>query len=107
MNTACTICACNYLAYARVLAESFYRHHPNGTFVVLLIDDEDGQVPADGPIVWRRLRDIALEEAEIRRLAGIYDVRELSTAVKPLLLRHLLDAGAGAVIYLDPDIRVY
>jgi hypothetical protein len=37
MNIACTICACNYLAYARVLAESFYAHHPDGTFVVLLI----------------------------------------------------------------------
>jgi|GEM_PF-205095 len=108
METACTICACNYLAYARVLAESFYRHHPDGTFVVLLIDDEDRRhVPDDGRIVWRRLRDIGLDEAEIRRLAAIYDVRELSTAVKPLLLRHLLDAGAGAVIYLDPDIRVF
>ena len=107
METACTICACNYLAYARVLAESFHRHHPTGTFVVLLIDDEDRQLPEDGRIVWRRLRDIGLDETEIRRLAAIYDVRELSTAVKPLLLRHLLDAGAGAVIYLDPDIRVY
>jgi hypothetical protein len=108
MNSACTICACNYLAYARVLAESFYSHHPDGTFVVLLIDDEEGRVaPGDGRIVWRRLRDIGLDEAEIRRLAAIYDVRELSTAVKPLLLRHLLDAGADAVMYLDPDIRIF
>jgi 2-polyprenyl-3-methyl-5-hydroxy-6-metoxy-1,4-benzoquinol methylase/glycosyltransferase involved in cell wall biosynthesis len=108
MYTACTICACNYLAYARVLAESFHRQHPDGTFVVLLIDDERAQaVPGEGRIVWRRLRDIGLDEMEIRRLAAIYDVRELSTAVKPLLLRHLLDAGAEAVIYLDPDIRIY
>src|SRR5215471_853946 len=108
MYTACTICAWNYLAYARVLADSFYRHHPDGTFVVLLIDDEHGRmVPGGGRIVWRRLADIGLDEQEIRRLAAIYDVRELSTAVKPVLLRHLLDAGADSVLYLDPDTRVY
>jgi glycosyltransferase involved in cell wall biosynthesis/2-polyprenyl-3-methyl-5-hydroxy-6-metoxy-1,4-benzoquinol methylase len=108
MHIACTICACNYVAYARVLAESFHAHHPDGTFVVLLIDDEQGRLtPGEERIVWRRLRDIGLDDVEMRRLASIYDVRELSTAVKPLLLRHLLDAGAGAVIYLDPDIRVY
>ena len=73
MYTACTICACNYLAYARVLADSFYRQHPDGTFVVLLIDDEHAQaVPGEGPIVWRRLRDIGIDETEIRRLAAIY-----------------------------------
>src|SRR4030095_442436 len=91
MYTACTICACNYLAYARVLAESFYLHHPDGTFVVLVIDDEHRRLAPDGSrIEWRRLSDIGLDEAEMRRLAGIYDVRELSTAVKRLLLRHPL-----------------
>jgi glycosyltransferase involved in cell wall biosynthesis/2-polyprenyl-3-methyl-5-hydroxy-6-metoxy-1,4-benzoquinol methylase len=112
MNIACTICACNYLPYARVLAESFYAHHPDGTFVVLLIDDEarrlsPGDGAIDGRIVWRRLADIGLDQGEIRRLAAIYDVVELSTAVKPLLLRHLLDGGADAVMYLDPDVRIY
>ena len=32
---------------------------------------------------------------------------ELSTAVKPVLLRRLLEEGRSKVIYLDPDIRVY
>src|ERR687890_17674 len=41
-------------------------------------------------------------------MAAIYDVLELSTAVKPWLLRHLLDGrGLERVAYLDPDIRVY
>src|SRR5262245_31929959 len=105
MYTACTICAGNYLAYARVLAESFHLHHPDGTFVVLLIDAEPRHMAPDGGrIVWRGLQDIGLDDAEIRRLAAIYDVRELSTAVKPLLLRYLLDSGSDAVMYLDPDI---
>lgn len=36
-----------------------------------------------------------------------YDVTELSTALKPWLLQHLLDRGAETVTYLDPDICVY
>ena len=42
-----------------------------------------------------RLSDIGLDADEIRRLAGIYDVTELATAVKPLLLRCLLDERRG------------
>lgn len=108
MFTACTIIARNYLPYAEVLADSFFAHHPGGSFSILLIDDEHRQfVPADDRIEWLRLSDLGLDLPEIRRLAGIYDVTELATAVKPLLLRRLLDEQRGAVIYLDPDIRIY
>ena len=42
------------------------------------------------------------------RMAASYDVMELSTAVKPWLLRHLLDRpGVDSVAYLDPDIQVF
>ncbi len=40
-------------------------------------------------------------------MAAIYDVTELATAVKPFFLRLLLDRGADAVLYLDPDIEVF
>ena len=41
-------------------------------------------------------------------MAAIYDVMELSTAVKPWLLRHLLERpGVDSVTYLDPDIQVF
>jgi len=108
MLNACTIIACNYLPFARVLSDSFLAHHPGGSFTVLLIDDEQHRFdPGDDTVDWRRLRDVGLEPAEIQRLAGIYDVTELATAVKPLLLRRLLDEGRNAVVYLDPDIRIY
>jgi hypothetical protein len=108
MLSACTIVARNYVPYARVLAESFLAHHPGASFTVLLIDDEAraSALPA-GAIAWLRLSDIGLDDREIRRLAGIYDVTELATAVKPLLLQRLLDAGDRPVVYLDPDISVY
>jgi glycosyltransferase involved in cell wall biosynthesis/2-polyprenyl-3-methyl-5-hydroxy-6-metoxy-1,4-benzoquinol methylase len=108
MLNACTIIACNYLPYARVLADSFLAHHREGRFTVLLVDDEQRAfTPSDDRVSWLRLEDIGLDRVEIRRLAGIYDVTELSTAVKPQLLRHLLEAGADSVIYLDPDISIY
>lgn len=108
MLNVCTIVASNYLPYARVLADSFFAHHPDGSFVLLLIDDERTTVDLGDPrIDCRRLRDLGLDRAEIRRLAGIYDVTELATAVKPLLLRKLLDEGRPSIIYLDPDIRIY
>ena len=108
MLNVCTIVACNYLPYARVLADSLFAHHPDGSFVVLLIDDENRTIdPGDRRIDCRRLSDIGLDRKEIRRLASIYDVTELATAVKPLLLKQLLDEGRQSIIYLDPDIRVY
>ena len=41
-------------------------------------------------------------------MAAFYDVMELSTAVKPWLLRTLLERdGVDSVSYLDPDIQVF
>jgi hypothetical protein len=108
MLNVCTIVASNYVAYARVLADSIFAHHPGASFVLLLIDDEERAVAVeDRRIDCRRLADLALDRAEIHRLAGIYDVTELATAVKPLLLRRLVDEGRQSVVYLDPDICVY
>ncbi len=36
-----------------------------------------------------------------------YTVLEISTAVKPWLLAHMLADGRPAITYLDPDIRIY
>jgi glycosyltransferase involved in cell wall biosynthesis/2-polyprenyl-3-methyl-5-hydroxy-6-metoxy-1,4-benzoquinol methylase len=108
MVNACTIIARNYLVHARVLARSFFAHHPDGRFTVLLIDDERKEFDGSRePFQCCRLSDIGLDGAEIGRLAAIYDVTELATAVKPPFLRHLLSAGASEVVYLDPDIKLY
>ena len=41
-------------------------------------------------------------------MAALYSVLELSTAVKPWLLRHLLnERGCETLAYLDPDIEVH
>jgi glycosyltransferase involved in cell wall biosynthesis len=102
----CTIIAKNYVAQARVLAKSFAEHHPEGRCSVLVIDDYDGYLdPAAEPFAILTPADIDCDEFE--EMALRYDVLELSTAVKPWLLAHLLDAGAPAITYLDPDIQIY
>ena len=103
----CTIIARNYVAHARVLAESFQKVHPEGTCSVLVIDDPSGYIePAEEPFELLTIDRIGLPDPA--RMAAAYDVMELSTAVKPWLLRHLLDRpGVDSVIYLDPDIQVF
>jgi glycosyltransferase involved in cell wall biosynthesis/2-polyprenyl-3-methyl-5-hydroxy-6-metoxy-1,4-benzoquinol methylase len=103
----CTIIARNYLAQARVLAHSFKQVHPDGNCTVLVIDDPAGYVdPAAEQFELVTIHDIGLPDAE--RMAAFYDVMELSTAVKPWLLRTLLARdGVGSVSYLDPDIQVF
>jgi glycosyltransferase involved in cell wall biosynthesis/SAM-dependent methyltransferase len=103
---ACTIIAKNYVAHARVLAESFLQANSDGTFYVLIIDDCAGWIdPAEEPFEILGIDQIGLPDAE--RMAASYDVLELSTAVKPWLLRHLLARpGVESITYLDPDIWV-
>ena len=103
----CTIIACNYVAFARVLAETFRTHHPDGTCWVLVIDELDGRIdPAAEPFEVVTPAELGIERFE--QMAALYSVLELSTAVKPWLLRHLLnDRGVERITYLDPDIEVH
>jgi glycosyltransferase involved in cell wall biosynthesis/SAM-dependent methyltransferase len=103
----CTIIARNYLAFARVLASSFRLIHPDGTCTVLVIDDPSGFInPAEEPFELLTIEEIGLPDPE--RMAASYDVMELSTAVKPWLLKTLLARpGVDSVMYLDPDIKIF
>lgn len=105
---ACTIIARNYLPHARVLAGSFLEHHPGATFTVLVVDDpgEGGGGPQTERFRVLSPYEIGIERAEMHRMALIYDVKELATAVKPFLLRQLLRDSDHAV-YFDPDIEVF
>ena len=64
MVSASTIIARNYLAHARVMAESFFGHHQDGDFTVLVIDDEVRQFDEPGePFCCMRLVDIGLDRS--------------------------------------------
>jgi hypothetical protein len=100
---SCTIVARNYLPYAQVLSSAWLEHHDELPLVVLVID---GETRASGHERVRLVRpeDLAIAAADLGQMRGIYDVAEMTTALKPRLVRHLLDEGAGAVVYLDADI---
>jgi hypothetical protein len=63
---ALTICAVNYLPFARVLALSFLQHHPKSKFYLLLVDgdvsDVDPEVSTDIRIIKPSDLDIDLEK---------------------------------------------
>lgn len=103
----CTIIAKNYLAQARVLAESFLAHHPDGTCDVLVVDDVEATVDdAAEPFTLVTPAELNIELFE--QMVGSYTVLELSTAVKPWLLSTLQSRYTdGRVVYLDPDIEVH
>jgi FkbM family methyltransferase len=109
-TVAGTIVARNYVPAARVLADSYRRHHPGAEFAVLVIDADDDELAAlteQAPgIRFLGPNDIDLDPSEFGRMALAYSVTEFSTAVKPWLLRTLL-ADHPVAIYLDPDIEVF
>ncbi len=102
----CTIIAKNYVAHARVLARSLAEHNPGSRLRTLIIDDYEGYVdPAREPFDVLTPTNIGCDP--FIEMALGYSVLELSTAVKPWLLRHLMGQTGGPVTYLDPDIKVY
>jgi hypothetical protein len=104
----CTILSTNYLPKALTLADSLRRHHPGAALTVLVIDSPDAahlrdlDRPGVG-IVGTEV--LGLPGGEVQRLAMAYDLVELATAVKPLLLKQLLE-DADQAVYLDPDTYV-
>jgi glycosyltransferase involved in cell wall biosynthesis/SAM-dependent methyltransferase len=102
----CTIIAQNYLAQARVLAMSVSRHH-DLRLQVLVIDAEDSSEFSTEPFDVILPHELKVDAVEFRKMATIYEVTELATALKPWLLTLLLDRGAAAVVYLDPDIEIF
>ncbi len=100
-----TIVAKNYLPFARVLADSLRRWHPEIPFYVALVDEPEGLFDPEG----ERFRILELRELGIPRLRDFcfrYTRREAVSAVKPCVLRTLLDMGHESVLFLDADMQV-
>ena len=101
--TYCTILSTNYLPKALALGESLRRHEDGAPLTILFTDiarDED--LPQLDGIVAKSTASLGLTEREVLDLATGYDLVEFATAVKPLLLKALLE-DTEQVYYLDPD----
>ena len=106
---ALTICAANYIPFARTLGASFLKFHPQSKFYLLLVDGDVSGITVDvGPeIIVIKPSDLDIDPEVFVRMSIYYDVMELSTALKPLGLKYLLDTNSDIAVYLDPDIEVF
>ncbi|MCI0720042.1 MAG: glycosyltransferase, partial [Acidobacteria bacterium] len=103
---ACTIIAKNHLSKARVLVDSFLRHHPGCPFFVLLVDHGDGFFDLERES-FHLVEADQLDIPNPTKFFFHYDVLECSTAVKPYFLKHLLENHKlKNLIYFDPDILI-
>jgi len=101
-----TICSNNYVPLAKVLLQSVGRHHPNATLYLCLAD----KLLPDAAFYPPNCQVIAAEHLAIPdfpQFAFRYAVLEFSTAVKPFMIRYLLERGHDAVLYFDADIEVF
>jgi hypothetical protein len=102
----CTAGTVSYLPRARVAAESWRLHHPESPFYVLLVDGDDWPAQ-DEPFEIVRAAELPLSPEELAVQQGIYDAYELSCALRPRLIRLLLEHDAAAVVFADSDTCFY
>jgi len=106
-----TIATLDYLPQVRVLMASLRRHHPRQRHVLVLVDPAGAAAKISGLDLGADtvvLHAAALGMPCHDDMSVRYDTLELSTAVKPWAVRHLLgDAGFEQVVYLDPDIELH
>jgi hypothetical protein len=105
------IATTSYLPHAATLAASLAAAHPDTERVLLWVDVPAGVQLEDAArqLGYRRVI-VPHELISTEGLAGMsarYSVSELCFALKPLLLRKMLESGCASAIYLDTDIFVY
>ena len=74
---------------------------------MLLIDADGVRDCSEGGRRFLSPRAIGIPGRELEELRGIYNVQELTCALKPRLLRFLLGEGADAVVYVDSDTDIH
>ncbi|HYW54199.1 MAG TPA: hypothetical protein VE826_09520, partial [Dongiaceae bacterium] len=104
-SAAFTIVARNYTAFAKTLMASLAAADPAVDRYVFVVDALDG-----GPDIPFARVVLPFDVFDFETYAGLaysFDVTELSTCVKPFVLRSLLARGYERAFYFDPDIEVF
>lgn len=106
MKASFTICANNYLASAKVLRESFSKHHPDIPLFIILVDKKEPAINYDnfgGESILFAEDFVGLDMEE---LCLRFNLAELCTTIKPFVFKHFFKTY-DTVLYIDPDIKVY
>jgi len=103
-----TIVAKNYLAHARTLVDSFHKYNPAGEAFVLLADHVDSYFdPKQERFNLIEIEELRNEIPHLDAFCFQYSVIELSTALKPFLLKYLFRKfNIAKLAYFDPDILI-
>lgn len=102
---AVTIASNRQLPLARVTAKSFLEHNAGIQFLVLLADRPDPSA-LRSPEPFRIVPLESLGMLRERQLAFCYNEFELSYALTPHFIRHLLAAGYERVVFLKQETMV-
>ncbi|MCU6434921.1 glycosyl transferase [Undibacterium sp. Jales W-56] len=103
-----TSAACNYIPKVRVLIQSIKHWHPEWAIHLALSD----QIPAGIDLSQEPFDEIhpadSLGIPDFSGWSFCHNIVELSTAIKPFMLKKLLDRDdCASVIYLDPDTVLF
>lgn len=104
----CTTFSKNYLCFARNFIKSFLSLHSESIVYALVVDDFNSEFSFDD----KRVVIITLKELNIPNFESFvfkYNVNDLNTAVKPMLLRYVYNKYSivDKLCYFDPDIVFY
>lgn len=105
---AYTSAAINYLPKVRKLCASLKRFHPEFEVVLALSDEVTSIVDFSQEPIDRVIAVNELDIPDCTRWTYFHTIVELSTAIKPFVLKKLLsEDDVARVIYFDPDMVLF
>jgi hypothetical protein len=103
-----TSAAVNYLPKVRTLCRSIRQHHPEAMIHFALADERPAWLTTEGEPFDSIVELGELDIPACRGWTFGHSIVELSTAIKPFVLKHLLARGdCGRVLYFDPDMALF
>jgi len=103
-----TSAAVNYLPKVRILCRSLRQYHPEAVVHLALADERPEWLRAEDEPFDSILGIDELAIPDWRAWSFTHSIVELSTAIKPFALKHLLQRpDCRAVLYFDPDMVLF
>lgn len=98
----------SYFAKARILAQSVKHHYPDSYFILALLDQSNVDLCVSEPSIDEVWKIAESDFPNFSQWIYTHDVVEACTAQKGFALQTFLRRNEfDAVVYLDPDIRVF
>ncbi len=104
---AFTSASTNYVAKACALAKSLKKHHPEMEVFYGLSDLKNIDVDYKRGVFDDVISVMDLDIEDFQSWSFKHSIVELSTAIKPFIIKELLSRGYDKVYYFDPDIVVF